>query len=196
MIAAAPCASSQRASSTVVADATTIEPHDFTRATTTDWGREVNGAAPTVAFSPVHNGKPWQPAEPLVGVASRLGLRYLDTGAMYRAMTWWMLENGIDTEDAQAVARVVEEAFQGRSELDDELLHKDVRQVFYDLQNEKILEVRREEVRVDGVDRRQYLWRVRDEIPLDVSPVPAPDPAERLYHRLDDEAWERRRSPQ
>ena len=38
------------------------------------------------------------------GVATRLGLRYLDTGAMYRAMTWWMLEHGVDTEDPQAVA--------------------------------------------------------------------------------------------
>src|SRR3954454_12295938 len=38
------------------------------------------------------------------GVATRLGLRYLDTGAMYRAMTWWMLENGIDVDDAEAVA--------------------------------------------------------------------------------------------
>ena len=26
------------------------------------------------------------------GVAARLGLRYLDTGAMFRAMTWWMLD--------------------------------------------------------------------------------------------------------
>jgi cytidylate kinase len=38
------------------------------------------------------------------GVATRLGLRYLDTGAMYRAMTWWMLEHGIDVEDPAAVA--------------------------------------------------------------------------------------------
>jgi cytidylate kinase len=38
------------------------------------------------------------------GVASRLGLRYLDTGAMYRAMTWWMLEHGVDVHDAEAVA--------------------------------------------------------------------------------------------
>ena len=38
------------------------------------------------------------------GVATRLGLRYLDTGAMFRAMTWWMLENGIDVHDAEAVA--------------------------------------------------------------------------------------------
>jgi CMP/dCMP kinase len=38
------------------------------------------------------------------GVAVELGLRYLDTGAMYRAMTWWMLEHGVDTDDPQAVA--------------------------------------------------------------------------------------------
>ena len=99
-------------------------------------------------------------------------------------------------EDAVAVAHVVEEAFQGRSELDDELLHKDVRQVFYDLQAEKILDVRREEIRVDGVDRRQYLWRIRDDIAADLPAPTAPDPTERLYHRLDDEAWERRRVPQ
>jgi cytidylate kinase len=38
------------------------------------------------------------------GVADRLGLRYLDTGAMYRAMTWWMLRHGVDVHDADAVA--------------------------------------------------------------------------------------------
>jgi cytidylate kinase len=38
------------------------------------------------------------------GVADRLGLRYLDTGAMYRAMTWWMLRHGVDVHDAVAVA--------------------------------------------------------------------------------------------
>jgi cytidylate kinase len=37
-------------------------------------------------------------------VATRLGLRYLDTGAMFRAMTWWMLRHGIDVHDAAAVA--------------------------------------------------------------------------------------------
>lgn len=38
------------------------------------------------------------------GVARALGLRYLDTGAMYRAMTWWMLAQGVPVEDADAVA--------------------------------------------------------------------------------------------
>ena len=38
------------------------------------------------------------------GVAERLGLRYLDTGAMFRAMTWWLLREGIDVRDEAAVA--------------------------------------------------------------------------------------------
>ena len=38
------------------------------------------------------------------GVASRMGYRYLDTGAMYRAMTWAILDRGIDVSDAAAVA--------------------------------------------------------------------------------------------
>lgn len=38
------------------------------------------------------------------GVARRLGLRYLDTGAQYRAMTWWMLRHGVDVFDPRAVA--------------------------------------------------------------------------------------------
>ena len=43
------------------------------------------------------------------GVAARLGLRYLDTGAMYRAMTWWMLRAGVDVHDPEAVAARVGE---------------------------------------------------------------------------------------
>lgn len=37
------------------------------------------------------------------GVAQRLGLRYVDTGAMYRAMTWWMLAQGVDIDDPAAI---------------------------------------------------------------------------------------------
>ncbi|MFF8812570.1 (d)CMP kinase [Streptomyces pactum] len=37
-------------------------------------------------------------------VAAELGFGYLDTGAQYRAITWWMLNNGIDVTDTAAVA--------------------------------------------------------------------------------------------
>ncbi len=38
------------------------------------------------------------------GVARALGLRYLDTGAMYRAITWAVLRDGVDVHDPDAVA--------------------------------------------------------------------------------------------
>lgn len=41
-------------------------------------------------------------------VAARLGLAYLDTGATYRAATWWCLHKKIDLTDAAAVAAAVE----------------------------------------------------------------------------------------
>ncbi|MDP9832403.1 MULTISPECIES: prephenate dehydrogenase [Trueperella] len=36
-------------------------------------------------------------------VARELGLSYLDTGAMYRAATWWAVHEGVDLDDAEAV---------------------------------------------------------------------------------------------
>ncbi len=36
--------------------------------------------------------------------ARELGFSFLDTGAMYRAATWWALEQGIDLDDPQALA--------------------------------------------------------------------------------------------
>ena len=40
-------------------------------------------------------------------VAARLGLAYLDTGAMYRAATWWCVHEGVALTDAAAVAALV-----------------------------------------------------------------------------------------
>ncbi|MBP0001388.1 MAG: bifunctional pantoate--beta-alanine ligase/(d)CMP kinase [Cyanobacteria bacterium SID2] len=37
-------------------------------------------------------------------IAQKLGLMYLDTGAMYRAVTWWMQRENINIEDEAAVA--------------------------------------------------------------------------------------------
>ncbi|MCX5436387.1 MULTISPECIES: (d)CMP kinase [unclassified Streptomyces] len=43
-------------------------------------------------------------------VAAQLGLSYLDTGAQYRAITWWMVNNGIDLTDPTAIAAVAGKA--------------------------------------------------------------------------------------
>jgi len=42
-------------------------------------------------------------------LAGSLGARYLDTGAMYRAVTWAVLSAGADPEDPEAVAKILGE---------------------------------------------------------------------------------------
>lgn len=44
------------------------------------------------------------------GVATRLGLDFLDTGAMYRAATWLVIETGLDVADHETVGRTIREA--------------------------------------------------------------------------------------
>ena len=41
------------------------------------------------------------------GVAARLGMRYLDTGAMYRALTWLAQREEMAVDDADALGRLV-----------------------------------------------------------------------------------------
>ncbi|WP_072720075.1 bifunctional pantoate--beta-alanine ligase/(d)CMP kinase [Planktothrix tepida] len=40
-------------------------------------------------------------------IAEALGLLYLDTGAMYRAVTWLVLQSGIEIDDQPAIAEIV-----------------------------------------------------------------------------------------
>lgn len=40
------------------------------------------------------------------GVATRLGLAYLDTGAMYRAIAWEFIRSGTPADDAEAISRL------------------------------------------------------------------------------------------
>ncbi|HEX4645377.1 MAG TPA: (d)CMP kinase, partial [Verrucomicrobiae bacterium] len=37
-------------------------------------------------------------------VAKALGYVYVDTGAMYRTLAWYCLQNGVDVHDPKAVA--------------------------------------------------------------------------------------------
>jgi cytidylate kinase len=43
-------------------------------------------------------------------LARRLGFVYVNSGAMYRAITWHVLENGIDPDDNNRIAQLVEVA--------------------------------------------------------------------------------------
>ncbi len=44
-----------------------------------------------------------------MGVARELGFFYLDTGLLYRALTWAALDRGVDVTDGEALARLASE---------------------------------------------------------------------------------------
>jgi len=69
-----------------------------------DHGFNVDGSIVVAVDGPSGSGK----SSVSRGVARRLGLRYLDTGSMYRAMAWWMTEQGIDVHDSDAVTAACE----------------------------------------------------------------------------------------
>lgn len=96
--------------------------------------------------------------------------------------------------DAAAVAKVVEEAFQGRSELEDDDLDVQLRQLFYDLQDARVLDVERHEYERDGRLLRGYRWHLLHDEPLTpVRPHRGPaDPDAAVYEDLKDDAWKRR----
>lgn len=60
------------------------------------------------------------------GVARELGLRYLDTGAMFRAVAWWVLREAIDPADEATIAdRCHEPAIASGTDPDDPTIEVD-----------------------------------------------------------------------
>jgi CMP/dCMP kinase len=69
-------------------------------------GTGVTGALVVAIDGPSGSGKSTVSRQ----VAQALGARYLDTGAMYRAVTLAVLQAGVDTHDADTVAKITAEA--------------------------------------------------------------------------------------
>ena len=87
-------------------------------------------------------------------LARKLRFVYVNSGAMYRAVTWFVLDRGIDPDDASAIAAAVERA---RLECD---LHDDSSRMFID-GSDPATHLR--DVRVNsGVSRVSSVPRVRE----------------------------------
>ncbi|MBZ0159647.1 (d)CMP kinase [Candidatus Methylomirabilis sp.] len=52
-------------------------------------------------------------------LAKRLGYRYIDSGAMYRALSWKALREGLDLDDEQCLRRLADETCIALESLDD-----------------------------------------------------------------------------
>jgi CMP/dCMP kinase len=87
-------------------------------------------------------------------LARKLRFVYVNSGAMYRAVTWFVLDRGIDPHDAEAIASAVERA---RIECD---LHDDASRMFIDGADPA---THLRDVRVnEGVSRVSSVPRVRE----------------------------------
>ncbi|MEF8847925.1 MAG: hypothetical protein V5A68_02185 [Candidatus Thermoplasmatota archaeon] len=64
----------------------------------------------------------------------------------------------MERKDAEKLADKVEKIFAGKKEIEDMSMDKYSRALFYELQNQNLLKLRREELKDDGRTLRKYYW--------------------------------------
>lgn len=136
------------------------------------------------------------------GVARALGLRYLDTGAQYRAMTWWMLRQGVDLADHDAVAaRSGEPEIVSGTDPDAPSIQVDGVDVGEPIRQDEVTSAVSAVAAVPQV--RARLVALQQEIVgtgdivvegRDIGSVVAPDAPVKIYLTASAEAWAQRRS--
>ena len=119
------------------------------------------------------------------GLAQRLGFRYLDTGAMYRALTWLALEDGVDLGDGpalEALALANPVAFEGDRVL---VRDGDVTEAIREPRIDRVISsvARHPEVRVVMKERQRELADGADAVieGRDIGTVVCPDAEVKVY---------------
>ena len=131
-------------------------------------------------------------------LAERLGFRYLDTGAMYRALTWLAMQRGMDLSGADALADLA------RAEpvtFDEEgrvwIAGTDVTASIRDTRIDRMVPVvaRHSPVREVMRDRQRQLGREGDVVieGRDIGTVVAPEAAVKIYLQADPQVRASRR---
>jgi cytidylate kinase len=132
-------------------------------------------------------------------LARRLGFRYLDTGAMYRALTWLAQRDGADLEDGAALAELAREypvsfAVDGRVEI----AGKDVSAHIRDVEIDRLVPVvaRHPEVRAVMRERQRSLGSVGNAVieGRDIGSVVLPEAEVKVFLVADEEERARRRT--
>jgi len=130
-------------------------------------------------------------------LADRLGFRYLDTGAMYRALTWLALEAGIDLDDGPRLAELAREQpirFEGdRVEAGGVDLTEEIRSPRIDRRVSTV--ARHPEVREIMRERQRELAEVGDAVieGRDIGTVVCPEAEVKVYLVADQRERARRR---
>jgi len=130
-------------------------------------------------------------------LADRLGFRYLDTGAMYRALTWLALERGVDLTDGPALGALAEQhpvSFEGDRVL---IRGEDVTVAIRQAEIDRVVSTvaRHPEVRAIMRDRQRELSEQGDAVieGRDIGTMVCPDAEVKVYLVADASERARRR---
>ena len=130
-------------------------------------------------------------------LAARLGFRYLDTGAMYRALTWLALEEGVDLTDGTALGALADEhpvSFDGDRVL---IRGEDVTEKIRQAEIDRVVSTvaRHPEVRAIMRERQRELSELGDAVieGRDIGTVVCPDADVKVYLVADATERARRR---
>jgi cytidylate kinase len=132
-------------------------------------------------------------------LAERLGFRYLDTGAMYRALTWLAMQRGVDLSDEDTLAQLARAepvTFADRSRVF--VAGMDITSSIREQRIDRMVPVvaRHPQVRQIMRERQRELGRDGNVVieGRDIGTVVAPNAEVKVYLRADQEVRARRRT--
>jgi cytidylate kinase len=130
-------------------------------------------------------------------LAGRLGFRYLDTGAMYRALTWLALEEGVELAEGAALGRLAESSPIAFDRERVSIAGEDVTEVIRRPEIDRVVSTvaRHPEVREVMRDRQRELAEQGDAVieGRDIGTVVCPSADVKVYLVADPEERARRR---
>jgi len=92
-------------------------------------------------------------------------------------------------DDAVALAKTVEQIFDGQDEIEDMSIDKYARALLYELQRQKLLKQRREEFKEQGKIIRKYYWSFNDEMIRQAAKEKKLDDPYKIYKKIPKDAW-------
>jgi cytidylate kinase len=131
-------------------------------------------------------------------LAERLGFRYLDTGAMYRALTWLAMQEGLKLGDGETLGKL---ALENRVELDESgrvsIAGSDITAAIRQSRIDRMVPVvaRHQEVREVMRERQRELAELGDAVieGRDIGTVVCPEADVKVYLQADRGVREQRR---
>ena len=95
----------------------------------------------------------------------------------------------MEREDAVELAKTVEKIFNGEKEVEDMTIDKYARSLFYELQRERLLKLRRDEYKEKGKIMRKYYWSFNNEIIKEEAYKEIKEEQWKIYEKIPKNAW-------